>query len=746
MPNTRITRAAAGVVAAAVMSLSSAGARADDVDEAIGKLIRLDLHVHVMGLEFNEAPAEPADLADRRVLDAQAMRGLGRADEAMTLLLTVLVRWPRTLAARDATFELGDALFEQNDLLSARTYYEQAVSKVTGAKREEHALVRLLEIALRTGDFEHVDEYFSLLDARPDAALDPAVVYVKAKVFYYRGKLDEATRLFAQIASTSAAAPTSPYGWRARYFLGTILVKRGDLEGASRLYEGLLTTTAPAGDAREIQDMARLALGRLSYERGQTKRAVGFYQSIAGDSKVLADALYELGWTYVRSQDFVRATVAFERLLRLAPDGPEGPEVKLLVANLHMRQGELGLAQAAFVRARDDVEPAYLKLKAVIERSQADPIFLEILTSRDLDALDLSTFVPASARRWVRGDPEVERLLTLSRDVAVSGKGVAELAGDFERIQGALVDIGREDRLALFPDLGRARRRSTETLVELVELRAEFAGRARRLVQPYLRGAEAQRLESSANEHAVIEGQLGAGQLDAAAMPVKMAAAVSRLQGPWVEEPTMTLAVISGAPERRATERLRVISRQDDEVEQAVLSRLGTSVRAQVDRELEVVSRADASVSQLLELDARLDAEANLRVALLGGVVADRQRDVAAANAKLAVVVAQARDLGGGLARVMYTRVADRLYDLVVRADVGLVDVAWGVKARRAATLQALLVKKNREEGVLADALLRDETALSDRFAKEAAWAHARAIRQSGNAGDAGDKAYPSHH
>jgi thioredoxin-like negative regulator of GroEL len=186
MSNNRITRAMAGCLAGAVISLMAGSARADDVDAAIQKVIRLDLRVHVMGLEFNEAPAEPADLADRRVLDAQELRGLGRADEAMTLLLTVIVRWPGTPAARDATFELADALFEQHDFLSARSYYEQAISKLTGARREGAALVRLLEISLRTGDFEHVDEVLASLDARHEATADPAVSYVRAKVAYYR--------------------------------------------------------------------------------------------------------------------------------------------------------------------------------------------------------------------------------------------------------------------------------------------------------------------------------------------------------------------------------------------------------------------------------------------------------------------------------------------------------------------------------------------------------------------------------
>jgi len=37
----------------------------------------------------------------------------------------------------------------------------------------------------------------------------------------------------------------------------------------------------------------------------------------------------------------------------------------------------------------------------------------------------------------------------------------------------------------------------------------------------------------------------------------------------------------------------------------------------------------------------------------------------------------------GGLAYGMLSKIADRFYDLVVQSDVGLVDVAWGLKDER---------------------------------------------------------------
>jgi len=126
---------ATAFLAGALGSAAANVAHADDVERAVQEVIHLDQSVHIMALEFNEGPREEADLPDRRLVDAQELLGLGRTDEATALLLEVIVRWPRTLAARDATFLLADALFQLRDLLSARRYYEKAVATFSGTER-----------------------------------------------------------------------------------------------------------------------------------------------------------------------------------------------------------------------------------------------------------------------------------------------------------------------------------------------------------------------------------------------------------------------------------------------------------------------------------------------------------------------------------------------------------------------------------------------------------------------------------
>jgi TolA-binding protein len=475
-------KVAARLLAVALASAAATVARADDVDQAIDRLVAVDQRVHIMALEFNEAPREQGDTPVRRLVDAQGLMGLGHTDEATTLLLDVALRWPATPAGRDAAFLLADSLFRLGDLRLARRYYEEALSKFSGTKRERHALIRLVDIALSTRELGHVDRYLDMLAKTQGGTLDPAVRYLEAKILYQRGDLDEAGRRFVAIAGS--VPPASVYAWRARYFAATVLVKKGELDGALRTFDALLGDAPADATARDVQDLARLAVGRIRYRQGVYDRAAASYRLIAEDSKWWPDALYELGWTHVAAKRFDDAQAAFGRLRRAQPDGPRAPELALLLANIDLRQGRLAEARTQFTSTRDELEPTYDKLREVIVRSQADPGLLDSLTNRSHDEIDVAAFVPESARRWVRSDPEVQRLLKLANDVAVSQRAFADAGDIIERVETVLADAARVNPLELFVDLRRTRQISGLLFAELTATRDRFTDRARRLEAP----------------------------------------------------------------------------------------------------------------------------------------------------------------------------------------------------------------------------------------------------------------------
>src|SRR5205814_7121337 len=103
------------------------------------------------------------------------------------------------------------------------------------------------------------------------------------------------------------------------------------------------------------------------------------------------------------------------------------------------------------------------------------------------------------------------------------------------------------------------------------------------------------------------------------------------------------------------------------------------------------------------EFDVRVDRQVDVRLETVKRYLATEKEELAKANAKLGTVVSESQSLGGGLAQAMFTRVADRFYDLVVRSDVGIIDVAWGLKDQKTQSVNKLTNQKNSEMKALDD-------------------------------------------
>jgi hypothetical protein len=71
--------------------------------------------------------------------------------------------------------------------------------------------------------------------------------------------------------------------------------------------------------------------------------------------------------------------------------------------------------------------------------------------------------------------------------------------------------------------------------------------------------------------------------------------------------------------------------------------------------------------------------------------------DLDTAKDKLTGILSESQSVGGGLAYAMLSRITDRFYELVVQSDVGLVDVAWGLKDERTAAVSKLINQQKLE-------------------------------------------------
>jgi tetratricopeptide (TPR) repeat protein len=727
-------------------------ARADEVDETLKKLIELDQRVHIMAMELREAPPPPPDQADRRVLDAQVLYSLKNYEEAATILLDVVEKYPNTRAHDDALLLLGESLFQARDLYSAKHYLQEAVAKNTGSKQEQQALQRLVEISLRTGDFDNVDSYLSRLQNLPPNLMEPATPYVRGKYYYYRGRLDDAAAVFASIPTTNT------YYFQSRYFLATIAVKKGDLASASQQYDALLKTQAPDAASRDVQDLSRLAIARILYERSQFDKAIDAYLSIPRQSKYWPDALREQAWTYIKAKDWQRAYRSVNLLLLADPDVPDGPDLRILEGNLQLRMSNFYLASDTFSKVRDEFEPIHRQLNQVIVRSQTDPAYFDNLIGKSLDKFDIGAFVPPTAAKWVKAEPEVARMMVLATDMGDMQRDLAESQKLMDRIQHVMDGKGK---VGIFPDLASLRTKSTESMNQLVGARQTYAAKIRQVLGPILTPEEKKELDLIGIERDGIEKQLSAmpttdegvlahertmkerfadidrqaselnveiqsmeAQLVAIENYYRVSRSEQKIRPEDIREPVRdmrttieqlrglhdklretiadarrdaTAAGGIGEIERETTKKLSDTLQRELAIEKRAMSRLTGSDRLQVERMMDLLSRADSIEQQLHAFDARVDTQVNARLEKVTRYLEAGKEELAAVSGKLGAIMEQSKSLGGGLAQAMFTKVADKFYDLVVRSDVGIIDVSWGLKDQKTQVVTKLTNQKNLE-------------------------------------------------
>jgi len=727
-------------------------AAADELDELAGKLIDLDQRAGSMMTELRDAPAASPDMADRRVLDAQVLFYRYNYEEAATILLDVVEKYPGTRAYDDAIGLLGESLYQAHDFYSARGYLEKAVAKRTGSKAETHALQRLIEISLRTGDYEHVDDYLARLQNVPLANVEPSVPYVRAKYYYFNNKLDDAMN------ALNAIAPGNPYYLQARYFQATIQVRRGDLAGASVTYDSIVKQQAPDESGKDIQDLSRMAIARILYERSQFDKAIEAYASIPRQSKYFGDALQEQAWTFIKAKEWQKAYRALDLLLLANPETPDAPHLRLLMGNLNLRMNNFFLASDAFGKVRDEFEPVHRQLQQIIVKSQADPTYFDSLVGKSLDKFDIAAFVPPAAAGWVRAEPDVAKMTALANSVGEMQHDLADSQKLVERIDKVMQGSGRA---GIFPDLASARTKSVEMLNATVNIRQKLSGRMRTLIDPTLTDEERKKLDVFAIQRDGLQRQLtnapttdaaakdrdaamkaGYGAVDAEAsdlnvqiqsLDAQLVAIESYyrssrseqkirpedIQNPLRDMRTAidelrsmhdqlreeiadasrdaTTAGGAGAAERETTQRLTELLRQESEVEDAAKLRLSSSARPEADRLTGLMARCDGVQGKLNDFDKKIDGQVDTRLDTVRKYLVAEKDELAKADGKLGGIVDDSKGLGGGLAQAMFAKVADKFYDLVVRSDVGIIDVAWGLKDQKTGAVTKLTNQKNSE-------------------------------------------------
>ena len=702
---------------------------------------------------------------EERLTDGELYLRLEDYLRAAILLMDIVEHYPTHRAYPEALYLLGESLFFAGDYLGARKRYAEVIDRSGDPAFSPYlqmALSRLVEIAIHTRDFRDVDGYFARLEALPSATLSVTTAYFRAKYLYNRAvPLDDllnaprnaAIRGVDQVRLEQArqgfiAIPGgTEFSLRSKYFVGTIHILRGEYLDAIAAFHGVLGHEPTNEHEREVVELAYLALGRLYYETEQLEQALEAYRAIPQTSAHFANALYELAWTYIRLGDAVQAERALEVLSVAAPDSPLNADGKVLRGDLLARTGRYDEADVVFEEVRETFGPIRDELARTRQHHPDLHAYFRKVVRENLDHFDIDDFLPESARRWITLEGDYERALEVLADLSQAKQLVRETDELAERITAVL---SAPNRVSVFSDLRRQRERTTGL--------RNRAARARGT----LISSEAQTRGNRQGEAARLRTRRQDLQAEVMKMPIETEDFIDRdfdkleeyrlaereLQGLRVEILGLAARIVASRtglaavdPEKVDRERLRAdINRHDAEIQQyeeqliwirrrLEVGRLHVGVgdkRYQADdaerskfihavnRERELsgsggpaydaaFSRVAAVERQLDQRDAEVAAMVRRRVAGMLEVVDEETANLARYRVALGSLEGETERVVGAITYLNFNRVQNRFYDLVLRADLGKIDVSWARREDHRLRIDALTRERARELQALDD-------------------------------------------
>lgn len=699
---------------------------------------------------------------EERLTDGELYYRLRDYMRASIIFTDIVENYPQHRAFPDALFLLGESLYKAGDYIGARNRFRQVIDRAGESQfrpYSQRSLGRLIEIAIHIRDFQGVENYFAQLSQVPAGEVEASTNYFRAKYLYNRAvpleedleregsteqvdlnALEQARQAFETVPEGSDYHP------QARYFIGVIHTLRNEFPQAIEAFRRVLSSEGTTEEQREVIDLTHLALGRLYYETDQLDQAIEAYQAVPRTSERFDAALYEIAWVYIRLGDSTRAERALEVLSVAAPDSHFIPDGKVLRGNLLLRNGRFEDATEVFREVRNEFGPVFRDLEAI--RTGHDDLTAHFrgLVRDNMENFDVENFLPETARRWTDLDADFERAVSVLSDLSQSRRLVEETHSLIVRLNAA---IGAPNRVSVFTDLREQREGTTsirnraarvrQALIQRDEGRggsAELNGirTQRRRIESALGGMPTEgddflaRDDQLLGRYRRLQRELSDLEVILMGMEARIVATETFLNQTEEDQQTDSAAVRAELAQHRAAvstyradietiEGLIEVARIQVGVGDARYQR-DTRLRDEYSRLVEqerqlsggsnsesepLFRRVTALERRLDQRDAEIDARVEERVANMRRVIDEESANLVTYRERIQSLEGETEIVVGAVTQNAFQDVRDRFYDLVLRADVGRIDVTWAQREEHRMRVDMLTRDRSRELQALDD-------------------------------------------
>ncbi len=695
--------------------------------------------------------------AEKRIVDARVFLEYGAYAKAAALFLDV-VENPRYRGFGDrpeALFLLGRALFDDHNDLAARHYLMRLVDPPNPQWYQE-ALRYLVEIALRRNDTQDLERFVQRLAAVAPASRGPELSYVLGKALFQQNRFAEADQAFAAVPAESPLSRRASYHrgvLRARdgrfaealALFQSIPAPTGaepaDREFADlvhmaigRLYNEL-GETLKAVDA--YQDVPR---DSALFERSLYEMSWAYL-----NAREFARALDTLQVLMLNANDETIVVQAAELHGRLGIYLEKYDEALDAYQSVVDRFSQVRNELNAFTARPDSIE-AYFR--SLLARGEAPGRMSALLSERVaawVESSDEMRSVVATFSEVSRTRIEAEEGLAIARRLraALSAANRIDLFENLRdgwnrtvELESALLTAnGRAlDQLAIllapvlpaegraaFDDV-RARRRALEenflkqprTAPELVERAADARGRLaaerkrafevetqlkletsrllalERFVRASLYGDEREPGLGGQEERFLQRLTAERGRIEA--LQQRIAAVAETIEQAAT---AVGAADPTGRSEAQARSQLLASQRAESRVYLGLLDALPADSAALAAELFQLFTRVDTALRSLRQVADAIDRSAAAKASETLDLVVRHARTLDQARQHVTANEAEAVRLGREVGGQLIENVRRRLADVVLDADLGLIDLTWARKQSKSDQIRALNVERD---------------------------------------------------
>ncbi|MCH2108862.1 MAG: hypothetical protein MK135_06000 [Polyangiaceae bacterium] len=507
---------------------------------------------------------------------------------------------------------------------------------------------------------------------------------------------------------------------------------------------------------QQIQDLSWMAVGRLYYESGRYLKAAFAYGKIDRRSERFPRALFELAWTYVRLGDYERAQRTLDVLGVLDPGLIDGADAALLRGDLLLRSGQFSQVEKAYSDVRDEYAPLEKKVAEYLRVTTDPATYYDNLTATDIE---LGEELPPTVIQWAREEAREERVFAMVDDVS-RARTLIRRSRRIITILGASLDS--ESRAKIFPELLRQLQKTTALLNQLSNARLSLArglddadedANDKRIAQRRRLMKRVGALPTSPGDFSIREARTTKSWNQLSQQLQRLELEADHLQAivnglhRVLEEPQRHGLEVSTAGYERYQKETEVYENEladyrarIDEVRESIEigkvqsgygdeqfqkdAELRKSFKVAFEKELSlshrkapprtvsyltsirpVEERINIVEGRLEVLLSRLEAQARERGENVREKVGAEREKIESYALSLDALDEDARLLFGELARDNFVKVRDRMRNVVMRADVGLVQHAWEIREKQKRRMSDLLRERAREEQFINDEL-----------------------------------------